>query len=482
MHVASLVASSLLAFTGNAQATEDVRASSVATTQTQTRLLIVAPNAWVDALAKYAECKRSLPWIAQCSVVSLESLCQGHAGDEAEQLKRGLFSRWNRVTAPDTVPNTAPHEFDAVLLVGDTDVMPIRFMMLDRGTKPAFDVAFYPCDLYFADLTDEHGTFDDWNARVDGHHARYIGEVHGESTKDGPIDADGCELIPEIAIGRWPVSTLDELVAVTTKAIAHDHATQTHRNTNSDTNSDARQVEVVACAGWIDNAARIEGVAQSMEPAFAVQRMFYSDSDASHHPDPTRVIDALAAGRALVLHTGHGHPHGWEHGLQAKDLARTSGSTTLPVLFSIGCSTAEISAQPPYTAYLDADGVTHAGTNNGEIFSAPPPPPACRQSARFGATSLGEESVRMPDGGAIAYIGCVTGSQPCAHTLLDGFAEFVGAHPRSSIGEAWKFALTRYVREERLATLKPTADWYPTSIYFQPMKFVLLGDPSVVLR
>ena len=474
MHVASLVASSLIALSGIARATDDVRTPSVATELAQTRLLIVAPDAWVDALNSFAQSKRSLPWIASCDVVSLKSLCQGHAGDEAEQLKRGLFSRWNRVEPA----NTSAHDFDAVLLVGDTEVMPIRFMMLDRATTPAFDVAFYPCDLYFADLTDESGAFDDWNARVDGHHARYIGEVHGESAKDGPIDADGCQLVPEISIGRWPVSTLDELNGVIAKAIAHDRATLTSRSKDAA----ARKVELVACGGWIDNAARIEGVARSMEPAFAVQRMFYSDTDASRHPDPTRVIEALAQGRALILHTGHGQPHGWEHGLQAKDLARTSGQKSLAVLLSIGCSTAEISAQPPYTAYLDADGVSHVGTNSGEIFSAPPPPPACRQSAQFGATSLGEASVRMPDGGAIAYIGCVTGSQPCAHTLLDGFAEFVGAHPTTSIGAAWKFALTRYVRVEHLATLKPTSDWYPPSVYFQPMKFVLLGDPSVVLR
>ena len=117
-----------------------------------------------------------------------------------------------------------------MLLVGDAQSMPLRDMMLDRATKAACDVAFYPSDLYYADLTDDAGAdgerkFADWNHRTDGVHGRYIGEVHGEgrgegrgevhgevrgevrgevhgeSGKDGPIDADDCGMVAEIAVG-----------------------------------------------------------------------------------------------------------------------------------------------------------------------------------------------------------------------------------------------------------------------------------------
>jgi len=46
------------------------------------------------------------------------------------------------------------------------------------------------------------------------------------------------------------------------------------------------------------------------------------------------------------------------------------------------------------------------------------------------------------------------------------------------IGARWMTALTRYVHAERLRERKPIDSWYPPSIYFQPMKFVLLGDPT----
>jgi hypothetical protein len=39
---------------------------------------------------------------------------------------------------------------------------------------------------------------------------------------------------------------------------------------------------------------------------------------------------------------------------------------------------------------------------------------------------------------------------------------------------------TRYDKE-KLATLKPNADWYPPSIFFQGMKYMLFGDPALEL-
>ena len=48
------------------------------------------------------------------------------------------------------------------VLVGDVDVMPVRYMVLDRVTPAAFDYAFYPSDLYYADLAKSDGAFDCW--------------------------------------------------------------------------------------------------------------------------------------------------------------------------------------------------------------------------------------------------------------------------------------------------------------------------------
>ena len=75
-----------------------------------------------------------------------------------------------------------------MLLVGDVDVLPVRFMVLDRVTPAAFDYAFYPSDLYYGDLAKPDGSFEDWNARKEGFHAGYFGEVRGEKNKEDPIN------------------------------------------------------------------------------------------------------------------------------------------------------------------------------------------------------------------------------------------------------------------------------------------------------
>ena len=64
------------------------------------------------------------------------------AVDDAERLKRGLHQL------------VRDQEVRWVLLVGDADVMPVRYMVLDRVTPAAFDYAFYPSDLYYADLAE----------------------------------------------------------------------------------------------------------------------------------------------------------------------------------------------------------------------------------------------------------------------------------------------------------------------------------------
>ncbi len=51
-----------------------------------------------------------------------------------------------------------------------------------------------------------------------------------------------------------------------------------------------------------------------------------------------------------------------------------------------------------------------------------------------------------------------------------------------TIGAAWRAALHHYFEAQQLATLQPNADWYPPSIFFQGMKFMLFGDPTLRLR
>jgi hypothetical protein len=116
------------------------------------------------------------------------------------------------------------------------------------------------------------------------------------------------------------------------------------------------------------------------------------------------------------------------------------------------------------------------------------------RAGRTTPQGLGEQLLRGGPNGAVAYIGCNTGSQPCGLTLLDGFVRAVsqaspeassarknGPTPPRLLGDCWSQAITHYYDKERLATLAPSSDWYPASIFFQGMKFLLLGDPTLPL-
>jgi hypothetical protein len=89
--------------------------------------------------------------------------------------------------------------------------------------------------------------------------------------------------------------------------------------------------------------------------------------------------------------------------------------------------------------------------------------------------------IKAPHSGAVAYIGCDTGSQPCALTLVEGFVNAVAETKVPRLGDCWSAAIKHYYDQEHLATLKPNGDWYPPSIFFQGMKFMVFGDPSLRL-
>jgi hypothetical protein len=159
-------------------------------------LLIIAPAAFHDSLRDFVEYKQSkLP----TRLVDLEHVISTyHDGDDATRLKHYLYDEWR-----------STNHVGYVLLVGDVDVMPIRYMVLDRCTTPAFDYAFYGSDLYYADVAKPDGSFDDWNATKDGFHAQYIGEVRGDLTSRQTLCSQGQHDL--VDTGQRALALLDDL-------------------------------------------------------------------------------------------------------------------------------------------------------------------------------------------------------------------------------------------------------------------------------
>ncbi len=425
------------------------------------KLLIVGPEAFLSSLREYASQR---PPQVQTEVISLKEILATSSGDDdAEKVKRWLFERWNK------------DRFTDVLLAGDADVFPVRYMVLDRETAPAFHYAFYPSDLYYADLTKQDGSFESWNATATDFHRHYFGEVRGEHHKSDPINFDQIDYLPEVGVGRWPVSTLAELETVIQKSLAYEQAWLRQPDNTA-------TAALVYVGGWVDCRPQIRSWAAGLKGNWSREWLFFSPEEpATSRHRAKDVVQCLNTGCDLVLHAGHGYPDGWDQSLSAADLPLLKNSQRLPVVISAGCSTAYFATLPPYESYLDASGHEHRGTNAGEVFEAPPPPPANYQTGESNRTGLGEQLLKSGPSGAVAYFGCNTGSQPCGLTLVEGFVKGLQDEPKPRLGSCWQQAIRHYYQQERLQELEPSPSWYPPSIFFQGMKFMLFGDPSLPL-
>lgn len=425
------------------------------------RFVVVAPRAFHPALKEFIAYKQQLMPTDLCS---WEEIVDGSSGvDDAEKLKRYLYQQWRE------------HQLGYALLVGDIDTLPVRYMALDRITPAAYDYSFYPSDLYYSDLARQDGSFDDWNARKDSFHATYFGEVRGEKNKNDEINFDKIDYRPDIAVGRWPVSTPEETRILATKTITCEK-----RWLAANSNANPRSA-FVSVGGWVDTRSQMDRWRGKMTNFWRVDKAYYSDAkrpSGTPKPDHAAVRAFFNEGVDLVVHSGHGQPRAWEQCFSFEDLDRITNNSRLPVVISAGCSTAHFAPLPPYESYVDIHGVEHKGTDKKEVFTNPPPPPALYQRDRFNPTGLGEQILKGGPNGAVAYIGCNTGSHPCGLTLVEGFITALAASKAPRLGDCWTEAIRYYYEREHLATMQPNESWYPPSVFFQGMKFMLFGDPT----
>lgn len=427
------------------------------------RLLIVAPEKFRAELQDYVVYKKQYRPI---ELAVLEQVLKETKGvDDPERLKRFIYRAWKE------------REAGYVLLVGDRDTMPVRYMVLDRVTPAAFDYAFYPSDLYYGDVARADGSFDDWNAEHSGFHAGYFGEVRGEKNKRDPINYDKIHYRCQVAVGRWPVNTAAQLKTVIAKSMAYEAGIRDGKRPGGG------DVAMFNVAGWVDAREQLHRIGGRLPQGYRGEEFFFQDQNAKFRTDPPdveHVVQALNRGAAICIHVGHGDETSWQgSALSRRDIGRLKNADRLPIVISAGCSTAYFAPLGPYEAYTDVAGVEHNGSDHGEVFKSPPPPPAPYQKRKI-VESLGKALVIDRPEGAVAYIGCNTGGQPCALTLVEGLMDGLRGEREPVLGDCWRHAIAYYYDRERLASLTPReGEWYPPSIFFQGMKYMLYGDPTL---
>src|SRR5690606_27913420 len=126
---------------------------------------------------------------------------------------------------------------------------------------------------------------------------------------------------------------------------------------------------------------------------WSIERRYYADRRRNYNtPSPTsrQVRGLFNAGARLILHTGHGQPNEWERCFNYRDLERLKEVESIPIVYSASCNSAQFATLGPYEPYVDVDGGEHQGTDRGERFTSPPPPPAPYQTGVYDTDCLAE--------------------------------------------------------------------------------------------
>jgi hypothetical protein len=422
-------------------------------------LAVIAPRAFHRALTAYiAHKKKQLP----VELVALEAIRKGKVGDDdAEKLKRFLYRRWKE------------KRIGYVLLVGDINVMPVRYRVVITGDgKKAPNYVFNLTDHYYADVADEAGNFQDWNKLRTGPH-RWL---YGESLLVPPnadVNADRMHFLPELAVGRWPVSTSGAVRLIAGKTIRYEKALKAGKKPG------ASRAAVLL---WDDLAPRSH-VSRWLGAMRGWEVKTYDSEGSGPKPSAALVSAQLNAGLGLVLDIGHGETNGWR-GFKKQDLVRLKNADRLPVVFSVGCDTTPLgpgTLPKPGYGYRNRKGKVVTALALAKT-NAPEPPGVYQPELRLlTPISFGQQMVVGGPNGAVAYIGFTINSNHW-HELMEDFLLAAGARPVPRLGDAWNFALKHHhqVRQDFVKRNKRNFDGLHS--FDQGLRAILLGDPTLLLH
>lgn len=416
--------------------------------------LIITPEEFVKSLIPLKEHKDKTGLATK--IITLEAIYQNFTGrDEAEMIKQCLAAY------------KKDSDMKYAMLVGDADKFPIRYTKTDRKTAEAYDIAFFPGDVYYANLFKSDGSFDDWDKNKNG----YFGELGGESTSS-PLNVEEVDNRLDIAVGRVPSSTADEVSTYVSKVINYELGAYGSSWPNN--------VLLIATTEYIQAACKYQNeIAINYLKDKSVIKLYSKDNpcEKTTEPSPATITEHINEEIGFASYIGHGNSEEWQGYYTIKNLYELINSDKLPIVFAAACGTGEFATLPPYGAYTDIKGNYHKGTDQGEIFETYPEQPACIQTENNVDGFVETIMVRIP-AGAIGYIGCVTGSQEWELDLNKFFFEAL-IRDQKTMGDMWNYMFQRYYETRTFPENIDTPDWTVVAEFHQPWKFFLFGDPSL---
>lgn len=319
----------------------------------------------------------------------------------------------------------------SVLLGGDTDVVPTRYVHSTYVLPPAE----VPTDLYYACLD---GT---WNEDGDA----LWGEAYDPFSED---DGDNADLYPELYIGRLPMRSASEVASYRAKLASYIQPTVTDYQDKVLFLAEVLWPSNYTAGGPIikngaDNAERLIALNDldtgNLAAGICPQRIAQSYEVGSDYPGSgpllrQAAIDSMNAGFGLVTHIGHGFRY-----------TMSLGDASLTNIQAAGLTNA---SKPFFLVMLN-----------------------CTASA-YDFPCLAEQFILNPQGGAIGVLGAAREAYPDGSQLyLEGLFRGLFDNARTSVGQA--------VQEARLELLSGVA--IDGVLRWTNFITAYLGDPTLML-
>ena len=358
-----------------------------------------------------------------------------------------------------------------VMLVGDSDRFPVRYIRLyDLGH---WGHGFAPSDLYYADLFKTNGGFDSWDMDGDG----LYGEGQGNFPTDmNDLNQDQVDLLPDVAVGRVPVSSVAELETYVKKVILYE--------TTADPSWTKKALLVSGNYQWSN--ATSDKIGNHLSGAGYTLQKLYHDAVWPGTTEQQRwpmIEAALDAGVGIVSYVGHGAGvgvgqsdgglwGGWYRHFRIPTLANEG---KLPIIFSAACETAMFHyGKGPYFAKW---GYVHQTEVSPPKYRWAPEPISYSPEA-YDVDAFAEHFLVKGEEGAVAFIGSYTGTQGDSHTLAKFFFK-AHANGVNILGDAWNAALTEFINGPSAGLGFPGTSWYTYASWSHVNKMLLFGDPSL---
>lgn len=422
---------------------------------TDATLLIIAPAAFAAALQPLVDHKRSTgisTFLAPLDDIYDQMYWFGR--DEAEKVKyyiKEAHEQWGT---------------QYVLLVGGRASQlaplwhcPVRYVASEDDWEAEF-----LSDLYFADLYNATGAFSSWDEDADGIFGEWYLEEHAQ---DGPID-----LVPDIAVGRFPCRTAGEVARMVDKVIAYETGAygqpwfKTFLLAAGDTYPECLNANWTGSEGefYADRAA------ENMT-AFVPIKLYTSDGTFASKGD---VIAAMRSGCGFLYLVGHGSPKQWGNhpynstafiqGPNTNDMVKFRNADRLPVCVVSGCHNCQFDVC--LIRILD---------------------PSLRWKQEFVPECWGERVLSVRNGGAIASIGATAlgYTKEDKTTFAGGINElevaFFAAYGQNGslrLGDVWSAAIQWYCTQYPIDwnTTAGSDGWIDAKVV---SSWALLGDPSL---